>query len=207
MALTRDLSLPIGALNPSRLEHLKKRYEMLPENSKYLYGTHYSAPGYVIGYKLRSNPWYMLKLQSWKFDVPDRLFYSIETDWENCFRHECFKELIPEFFMPCPDFLRNKLNLDLGRRQNNESVGDVELPKWANNDPKFFLFTNRKALESEHVSRHLHLWVDLIFGYKQRGEEAKKADNLFHPRSYEGSIDLDEIKGTLNFQSLFRRGH
>lgn len=191
----RDLSKPIGALNPERLDHLKKRYKVLPEDSKYLFGTHYSTPGYVIGYKLRSNPWYMLKLQSWKFDVADRLFYSIESDWENCFLHECFKELIPEFFMPNADFLKNKLNLELGRRQNKESVGDVQLPKWANKDPNFFLFTNRKALESEYVSRQLHLWIDLIFGYKQRGEEALKANNLFHPRSYEGSIDLDSFKG------------
>ena len=123
------------------------------------------------------------------------MFYSIESDWENCFKHECFKELIPEFFLPNADFLKNKLNLDLGRRQNSQLVGDVILPKWANQDANFFLFTNRKALESEYVSRNLHHWIDLIFGNKQRGEEAVKHNNLFHPRSYEGSIDLEAIKG------------
>lgn len=35
----------------------------------------------------------------------------------------------------------------------------------------------RQAMESEHVSRNLHHWIDLIFGYKQKGEEAEKADN------------------------------
>ena len=193
--INRDLSKPIGALNPERLKCLETRYEQLPTEEKYLFGTHYSAPGYVIGYKLRSDPWYMLKLQSWKFDVPDRLFYSIEKDWGNCYEHDCYKELIPEFFMMNPDFLKNKLNLDLGRRQNNKVVSDVQLPKWAKNDPSFYLFTMRKSLESEHVSQRLHLWIDLIFGYKQSGEAAIKAKNLFHPRSYEGSIDLDSIKG------------
>lgn len=168
---------------------------MLPPEIKYLYGTHFSAPGYVIGYKLRSHPWYMLKLQSWKFDVPDRLFYSVKQDWTNCYEHDCFKELIPEFYSSNPNFLKNKMNLKLGRRQNGEMVNDVTLPKWAKGDAKFFLFNMRKALESEFVSQRLNSWIDLIFGYKQLGEEAVKAKNLFHPRSYEGSINLDQIEG------------
>ena len=46
-------------------------------NPKFLYGTHYSTPGYVIGYLVRKHPEYMLKLQGGKFDKADRLFYSI----------------------------------------------------------------------------------------------------------------------------------
>lgn len=33
------------------------------------------------------------------------------------------------------------------------------------------------ALECDWVSRHLHHWIDLIFGYKQTGYEAEAADN------------------------------
>ena len=32
-------------------------------------------------------------------------------------------------------------------------------------------------MESEYVSQNIHHWIDLIFGYKQRGEEAEKAHN------------------------------
>lgn len=66
---------------------------------KFLYGTHYSTPGYVIGYLVRNRPMYMLKLQSGKFDKPDRLFKSIKGDVKNIINsHSCLKELIPEFY-------------------------------------------------------------------------------------------------------------
>ena len=52
----------------------------------------------------------------------------------------------------------------------------------------------REALESEYVSCNLHNWIDLIFGYKQRGYEAEKATNIFYYLTYENAVDLDQIK-------------
>ena len=46
----------------------------------------------------------------------------------------------------------------------------------------------RAALESDYVSQNLNHWIDLIFGYKQDGEEAIKADNSFYPLTYEKNI-------------------
>lgn len=35
----------------------------------------------------------------------------------------------------------------------------------------------REALECDYVSSQINNWIDLIFGYKQRGDEAWNADN------------------------------
>ena len=41
---------------------------------KFLYGSHYSAPGFVLFYLVRKYPQYMLCLQNGRFDHPDRMF-------------------------------------------------------------------------------------------------------------------------------------
>ena len=66
-----------------------------------------------------------------------------------------------------------------------------------------------QALESDYVSAHLHEWIDLIFGYKQQGQQSVDANNLFHPLFYEGAVDIDKItdpvkkKATLGFINNF----
>lgn len=141
----RNLKEPIGALNKRRLEFFRKRFYQLPEGERFMYGTHYSTPGYVCYYLVRQKPRYMLRLQNGKFDIPDRLFYSVKKDWKNCYEHDgCIKELIPEFYGDNTDFLENKLGLNLGKRQNMKTVCDVKLPKWAK-DAADFLYINRQG--------------------------------------------------------------
>ena len=199
----RDLSKPVGALNPQRLAFFKERYEsmtsvatgaekgMIPFPPPFLYGTHYSTPGYVLYYLVRVAPEHMLCLQNGKFDAADRMFYSVAGMFASCLSNPAdLKELIPEFFQGEGEFLSNSECLNLGRRHNGERVDDVELPPWAKN-PKDFIKKSRQALESDHVSANLHHWIDLIFGHKQRGVAALEADNLFYHLTYEGSLDLD----------------
>jgi hypothetical protein len=127
----------------------------------------------------------MLKLQNGKFDAPDRCFYSVSETWQNSLNNDTdVKELIPEFFSSTGKFLSNKQGVELGIREDSNKVNDVILPKWANDSTAEFIYQNRMALESTYVSSHIHEWIDLIFGYKQRGEESIKANTnwvVFEP--------------------------
>ena len=117
------------------------------------------------------------------------------------------QELIPEFFY-LPEFLENSNGFDFGEIDGTK-INDVRgpriaprvaaddvcarecglgaqvvLPAWAST-PEEFVAIHRAALESDYVSQNLHQWIDLIFGYKQRGKDAELADNgaLSFPRS------------------------
>ncbi|XP_059501893.1 protein FAN isoform X3 [Stegostoma tigrinum] len=189
----RDLRKPVGALNKERLDRLLARYREMPD-PKFMFGSHYSSPGYVLFYLVRVAPEYMLCLQNGKFDNADRMFNSFAETWKNCLEGATdFKELIPEFYGTNSSFIVNDLKLDLGKRQGGKMVDSVELPPWASG-PDDFLQKNRDALESQYVSEHLHEWIDLIFGYKQKGSEAIAAYNVFHPLTYEGGVDWDSIE-------------
>ncbi|XP_021695086.1 neurobeachin isoform X8 [Aedes aegypti] len=201
----RDLSKPIGALNPSRREYFEERYESwdTPGIPPFHYGTHYSTSAFVLNWLIRMEPFttMFLALQDGKFDHPDRLFSSIALSWKNCQRDTSdVKELIPEWYF-LPEMFYNSSDYRLGQREDGNLVNDVELPPWAKT-PEEFVRINRMALESEFVSCQLHQWIDLIFGYKQRGPEAMRATNVFYYLTYEGSVDLDTITDPVTREAI-----
>lgn len=198
----RDLSKPMGAQHPSREAEFIDRYNTFadmsdPNTPAFHYGTHYSSAMIVTSYLIRLQPFVQsyLLLQGGHFDHPDRLFFSIAKAWDSASRdnNSDVRELIPEFFY-LPEFLTNNNGYNFGTRQGNGGAIDtVQLPPWAKGDPKIFVAKNREALESPYVSQHLHQWIDLVFGSKQRGEAAIENVNVFHHLSYHGAKDLDTI--------------
>ncbi|KAL4491970.1 hypothetical protein ABPG72_008391 [Tetrahymena utriculariae] len=185
----RDLSKPVGALNPERLEEFQKRYQSSYSNdfsSAYFYSSHYCSQAFVYNYLIRLEPYTKLHFDfmAKKFDCPQRLFYSIPNTWFSCLTNaNDLRELIPEFFY-LPEFLKPKPHLQLGNLPNGKSINSVELPNWANN-PEHFIAIHRKGLESPYVSKNLGRWIDLIFGSKQRSYEDS---NIFPDCCYQDYI-------------------
>ena len=180
----RNLTKPVGALNPDKLERLKKL--ALESEMGHLYQNHYSTPFKLSYYLIRAFPHFSLRLNSGKHDKSDRIFYSLKDCWEylvdTATNH--VYELTPEFFNSDGEFLLNINDVSFDRTQEGKNIDNVILPKWAKN-PKDFININRSALESEYVSCTLNDWIDLIFGYKQRGKEAENADNVFQSATYD----------------------
>ncbi|GMR32661.1 hypothetical protein PMAYCL1PPCAC_02856 [Pristionchus mayeri] len=215
----RSFSRPMAVQDRSMEEHYASNYRCLEESSRemgglgtplhfgpYHYGSHYSNCGIVVHYLVRISPFTQIALeyQDNNFDIPDRLFNSIEATWRLASRDSTtdFKELIPEFFF-LPEFLQNRDRLELGTRQGGERVGDVKLPSWTPPmNPRLFILIHRQALESSHVTNHIHHWIDLIFGYKQQGAAALKALNVFHPATYLGHLDADAVHDELSQSAL-----
>ncbi|XP_072302006.1 neurobeachin a isoform X20 [Eucyclogobius newberryi] len=192
----RDLSKPIGALNPKRAAFYAERYETWDDDSvpPHHYTTLYSTAHSTLLWMLRIEPFttFFLNANENKFDHPDRSFSGIGRSWRNCQRDTAdVKELIPEFYY-LPEMFVNSNEYELGVRDDGAPVCDVELPVWAKK-PEDFVRINRMALESEFVSCQLHQWIDLIFGYKQRGPEAVRGLNVFDFMSYEGAVSLDNL--------------
>lgn len=124
-ATFRDLSKPIGALNPERLAYFKERFWAMPPADEtmgipppFLYGSHYSTPGFVLYYLVRAAPQHMLCLQSGRFDAADRMFHSVAESWASVLTNPSdVKELIPEFYASDGEFLANINDLPLGKMQ------------------------------------------------------------------------------------------
>ncbi|XP_077145213.1 lysosomal-trafficking regulator [Ranitomeya variabilis] len=176
----------------------------MPPVQPYHYGSHYSNSGTVLHFLVRLPPFtkMFLAYQDQSFDIPDRTFHSMNTTWRLSSYESMtdVKELVPEFFY-LPEFLVNREGFDFGIRQNGERVNHVNLPTWARNDPRLFILIHRQALESDYVSQTICHWIDLVFGYKQKGRAAVQAINVFHPATYFG-MDVSAVEDPVQRRAL-----
>ncbi|PNI55240.1 LYST isoform 4 [Pan troglodytes] len=214
----RNLSKPIAVQYKEKEDRYVDTYKYLEEEYRkgareddpmppvqpYHYGSHYSNSGTVLHFLVRMPPFtkMFLAYQDQSFDIPDRTFHSTNTTWRlSSFESMTdVKELIPEFFY-LPEFLVNREGFDFGVRQNGERVNHVNLPPWARNDPRLFILIHRQALESDYVSQNICQWIDLVFGYKQKGKASVQAINVFHPATYFG-MDVSAVEDPVQRRAL-----
>ncbi|GBG30404.1 WD repeat-containing protein 81 [Hondaea fermentalgiana] len=103
-------------------------------------------------------------------------------------------ECIPEFFFDASVFSSMHADIDLP---------DLGFPKWCR-DASDFVRWHRAALESTHVSRSLHHWIDLNFGNKLAGEAAVASKNVTLPLS---SMPKHRLRKSPGFVQVFTEAH
>ena len=200
----RDLSKPIGASLEDRLQDLMehaKELEMMKQ-TPFLYSSCASNSLSVCLYLLRVEPFTSqhIDIQGGKFDHATRVFKSVGATYKMVTTiTNDYRELVPEFFY-FPEMFVNNNRLDLGKTDEGV-VNDVVLPPWAKNAFDF-VYKHRQALESEYVSQHLHEWIDLTWGYKQKGTEAWKAANVYFKEAYEDVWDDPRYKSDAGLKNI-----
>ncbi|PKA52692.1 hypothetical protein AXF42_Ash001673 [Apostasia shenzhenica] len=75
-------------------------------------------------------------------------------------------ECIPEFYSDPQMFF-----------SIHSEMCDLAVPSWSSS-PEEFISLHRNALESDRVSRDIHHWIDITFGYKLSGEASILAKNV-----------------------------
>ncbi|CAD8211533.1 unnamed protein product [Paramecium octaurelia] len=196
----RAMQKTMGALgNNSRIKSYIERFEQSEQGGEipaFHYGSHYSSLAITSQFLIRLEPFTTIarEIQGNKFDIPDRLFYSFVESFR-CATEDIadVRELIPEMFC-LPEMFINLQNLQFGKTQSGIMVNNVQLPKWSHNNPWRFVAGQRNALESEDIQRTIPEWIDLIFGFKQRGKEAEKNLNIYFYVTYDQQLTLQMME-------------
>jgi hypothetical protein len=161
----RDLHYPVQAQTSEQREYLQARIDHSrpagPDNAMFFVRP--SNPSFVWLWLGRLPPFNGISPENDPFPSLQAAFFDPVLARRN-------SELPPEFFCQ-PEIFENLMVLD---------VAEIELPKWALT-PMEFVYLHRKALESDHVSAHLHEWIDLFFGVASEGARARQCCNVYNP--------------------------
>ena len=216
----RDFNYPIYAQSEESRENLDLKYDNFDEISgfKYHSGSHYSNAGFVCYFLIRVKPFSIsnAEIQGEYFDTTDRLFWNIEYLSQ---LKEKYQELIPDLFN-IPEMYLNINKFDFGLNSEKNNIDNVIIPSWGKHSPRLFCKILKKSIETKYVSSNINNWIDLIFGYKQKGKQAEKFYNVlrdvcmkFNPEKdceddKEMEIKINEIcEMGINPKQIFTKPH
>ena len=194
----RDLSSPMGMLELSpqgitRKKGFLDQYKLSEElgPNPYFYGTNYSNPIYTCNFLIRLFPFSLVAMQlhGGSIDISDRLFSTVSGTFVNATTTKTdVRELIPEFFY-FPDMFQNNSHIVFQPTSTGKRIDEVITP--CGSDHFDFIVRMKKGLEGEYVNKNIWNWIDLIFGYKQKGKEALKIKNIYTSSSYIENINYE----------------
>ena len=206
----RDLSLPVFAQSREQQNECLQYFNntsSLSGNDGHHSPNYISNVGSTLYFLVRIEPFTdeQILFQGGNFDSAGRTFQSFDISYSLMIApgNKNALELIPEFYLSY-EILLNLNNISFpklityGENQQNKIIHDIELPPWAKSH-RDFVSKMRLALESRYVSQHLNEWIDLIFGYRSRGNPANEKFNAF-----QNSVFEFNIKDSINDHVLFR---
>ena len=209
----RNFKYPMAAQTEDNQQVALNRFQDDENNgSKFPthFGTHYSTSSYIYFYLMREEPFtnLLIKLQGYKHENPDRMFYSLvdtllvlETGCDN-------RECIPDFFCKVDQFINLNCN-DFGCKNNGLRVDDFILSINNNNlllskkqvginNYIKFIIDNKILLDKKIISNKINDWFDIIFGTGQLPDKGRKnCLNVFNEETYEQKTKLHETLSRL----------
>ena len=185
----RDFGLPMSVQEKEALEIVKENYELDDEPNKSYFKCHYSNSSYVTIYLFRINPFTnnQIKLQSGKFDAPQRQISCLQEICNIFKEHKETCELIPEYYYLIEIFMNMNFNFFgyLNKKLKN-IVNNLKLPKDFDSLLELFLF-HQNFLNSNEITSNIHKWIDNIYGENQITNK-KNVINSFPLECYEQSF-------------------
>ena len=185
---------------------MKRYVDDEENNSKFCthFGTHYSTSAYVYFYLMRIEPFtsLLIRLQSYKQEVADRMFFNIDEILNIFNNGRDNRELIPEIFNNIEIFINLNCS-DFGNKKNGKRIDDFSLGNKNSEKQKDsnvsdfvkFVIDNKKLLNNKKIATEMNNWIDIIFGVNQLPEsdkKKKKSFNIYYRESYEQNINLNE---------------
>ena len=186
----RDLSKAI-CLNKDNNKETMYKCITNRQSEGFHFNQHYSTGGFILFYLVRLIPftYYLIDFQSGKFDLPARLFNSMNNFLFFFTLTLDNRELCPEFYFEY-EFLLNLNHNDFGKMEINKEV--YHLNNFDSNKNEVFVefvINLRNMLEKSDIGP----WIDNIFGSKQFNT-SDDHPNSFSLYTYENHNDMEKIK-------------
>ena len=201
----RNFKFPMAAQYKESQQTAMNRYTDDEDNNNKFpahFGTHYSTSAYVYYYLMRQEPFntLLIKLQGYKQENPDRMFYSLDDVLSVLKTGHDNREMVPELFYKIEQFINLNCS-DFGKKNTERRVDDFITFETKSNKNKNhkeiskyigFIIDNRKLLDGKRMSKGINDWIDNIFGVGQlpTDKNRKKSLNIFYKETYEQKTNL-----------------